>query len=366
MPELNSGWVGSDTNRVVDVEDARAVTSALAMPGAGGLRPRAGFLPGPATPWRVTAASTPNTTVTVAAGQRLMDNNRGIFGYIAGTDSPITIDILTDNPSDPSNERYDLIVAQQRDAFYGDVDGSLAPNSDFVIRHIVGDPASSPTDPVVNGSPVYEVLARVHVAAGVTSIVQAAIDDERPQEWTVARGGILPVADADEQAAVDGYDGLATFRVDTEALYISNDGSDVLIGSGTQSDQVATHETRLDALDADTGWVNFTCSPGTDWLVLTAKYRKIGKVIWMFTEFRWTGAPITGAAGGGTGDKTMGTITPTGLRPSNYLTVGARTTDTSGTCDMETNGEIQLVAINSEGTIATNDFVRVSACFPSV
>jgi hypothetical protein len=206
MAELASWAVGSDTERIVDVEDARAATSALLAPSAT-IAGRTGFLAGPTTQGRVTASGTPDANVTVAAFQAALDNSRGQFPYIATLDSPKTIDVLVANPSDPANARWDLIIAQQNDAYYGDA------NSLFEVKRITGTPAASPSDPAVTGSPAYITLARITVTAGATTITSGMITDLRPTTLTVARGGTIPCTAAARPASP--YAGMKIFETDT-------------------------------------------------------------------------------------------------------------------------------------------------------
>lgn len=76
--------------------------------------------------------------------------------------------------------RYDLIVARVRDAEY-----SGATNA-WALEVVAGTPAGSPAEPTVPANAI--VLARVTVAAAVTSILNAVILDRRPRARTA--GGI--------------------------------------------------------------------------------------------------------------------------------------------------------------------------------
>jgi hypothetical protein len=206
MPELASWAVGSDSERIVDVEDARAALSAVLAPSAT-IAARAGFLAGPATQGQVTASGTPDVNVTVAAFQAVLANSRGIFPYVVTLDAPETVDVLVDNPSDPTNARRDLIIAQQSDAYYGDA------SSPFEIKRVTGTPAASPSDPTVTGSPDYLLLARITVPAGATTITGANITDLRPSLITVARGGTIPCTAATRPASP--HPGMRIFETDT-------------------------------------------------------------------------------------------------------------------------------------------------------
>lgn len=211
MTERDSWAVGSDTDRRVDVEDARLALGALWTPDGAGIATRPGFRPGPGSGGRVTAsAPTADVNVHVAAFQYVLPTTRGVGPYLTTLDSSKTIDILTANPADPANPRRDLIVAQQSDTFYGDA------SSDFLVRHIVGTPSPTPSDPTIDGSPDYVTLARVTVPAGATAITSSAIADLRPVPLnTVAVGGILPIGSAAERAGItDPYASMTIYRTD--------------------------------------------------------------------------------------------------------------------------------------------------------
>lgn len=357
MPELSSGWVGSDTDRVVSVEDARAITSALITAGSG-IRSRGGFLPGATNPGQVAAAGTPNATVTVNAFQYVMPNSRGLFPYIITLDSPKTIDILTGFPADPSNSRHDLIVAQQSDAFYLDADNEM------VVRHVVGTPSSSPTDPTVTGSPDYKVLARIVVTAGALTITNAMITDLRAIDYTVGRGGIVPVTSSAQQSAMDKYDGLGSWRMDNDTLYIWNGSSQVAIGSAAQTAMVTDHETRLDALEADTGLITLPATLGADWDASSdiIQYRLRGKSLFMHAQLTRTNSAITaGATGNVAGDPTLFTISTAALRPLHNLTATGRGTVTSGMVYIQTDGVVKIGDLHSGSSIAIGEELRFSS-----
>ncbi|SDP60597.1 hypothetical protein SAMN04487905_10617 [Actinopolyspora xinjiangensis] len=210
MAERNSWAVYEDPSGVVTTEDARIGVGALATTTTTVANARSGWLPHPSEQGQVTASSTPDEFVHVSPLQRVTQSSRGNGPYIQTVDTQIDIDVLS-TPADSTNDRYDLIVAQQSDFAYGDSD------SQFVIRHVVGTAASSPSDPTVDGSSDYYELARVVVRAGATSIQSSDITDLRPPESTVAAGGVLPVADASERDAVASpHDGMAVWRRDRE------------------------------------------------------------------------------------------------------------------------------------------------------
>jgi hypothetical protein len=139
---------------------------------------------------------------------RIQQSVRGKGPYIMCLDTSKSINVLA-TPADPTNPRRDLIIAQQSDAFYGDA------NSLMSVRQVVGTPAGSPVDPTVTGSADFVLLARVRVAANMTTVAAGVIDDLRPTAFSVASGGILNVANATERNALaNPWVGMTIFRAD--------------------------------------------------------------------------------------------------------------------------------------------------------
>lgn len=227
MAERSSGWVqNSGPTGVMDVEETRLVTGALVAPHGTNLKGKSGFRPGPGTsPGLVTATGTPDGFVHVSPFQLMLQSGRSTAPgtYTCTLDAQKDINILS-TPADPTNPRNDLIIAQQSDTFYGDA------NSDFVVKQVVGTPAGSPADPAVTGSPDYITLARVRVDANATTIVSGKITDLRTTghvkslaggSYSIALGGILPVASQTERDALSGvYEGFAIWRSDTDSVEV--------------------------------------------------------------------------------------------------------------------------------------------------
>lgn len=358
MSELASWATGSDTNRIMDVEEGRGALATLLTPSSvSNQRPRDGWLPGPTAPGAVTAAGTPNGTVTVAAFQRVMNNSRGTYPYLATLSAPKTLDVVTGpggTPADPSNQRNDLIIAQQSDQFYSD------GTSDFVVRRVTGTPAASPTDPTVTGSPDYVLLARIRVTANATAITNGMIDDLRPTPKTVPRGAILPLVNASDQATVPPVEGLVSYRRDTTGLYVANGSAHNLVAK-------AGLDARVDALAADTGLIDLPVTLGADWEVSSAvvKYRKIGKSLWMYCVLKRLNTAIDASAVGNVaGDPTLFTITTASLRPTFDMTAIGRATVTSGMIYIETTGVAKIGDLHSGSSIAVNQLLQFTSSWP--
>lgn len=206
MAELDSLWVGSTADRKVGTEDARRGLNTLLVPGTSAINARSGIRPMAGNPGLVAATGTPGPDVTVNAFQAVLDLAARPGAYIATLDATKTVAIL-DVPADPTNQRNDLIIAQQNDADYGDA------NRNYQIVRVQGTPSGSPADPSVPGSQNYIRLARVRVTAAATTITNAMIDDLRPG-WIAAMGGILLINSSTDRATLTPYASMAIFRLD--------------------------------------------------------------------------------------------------------------------------------------------------------
>lgn len=221
MPEQTSWPVqNSGPTGVLDSRETAQHIGALLTPQTSVLKSKSGFRPGPgASPGVVTATGTPDGFVHVAPFELMLQNIRGsgLGSYLACLDATKDINILS-TPADPTNPRDDLVIAQQSDIFDSDA------NSNFDVKQIVGTPAASPTDPTVTGSTNYVTLARVRVNANATTITSGNITDLRTSGhaksltgglYSVALGGILPVASAAQEGALTGvYPGMQIYRTD--------------------------------------------------------------------------------------------------------------------------------------------------------
>lgn len=146
----------------------------------------------------VTAQSTPNMSVQVAAGRawikgtQLASVSGGTWstqgGYYGYNDGPVSLTIAA---ADPTNPRIDLVVAQVQDAYYS---GS---NNTFALAVVTGTPAATPQAPAAPNNSL--TLATVAVAANATSIGSGNIAAATGL-LTVARGGIQPVTSSDTTA----------------------------------------------------------------------------------------------------------------------------------------------------------------------
>lgn len=207
MAERDSWASMNGATRTVDAEDTRIATAALWTPGSTLVSARQGLRPGPGNPFKVAATVGPSANVTAQLGQQLLTATRGFGSYIATLDATKTLAIL-DVPADPSLQRNDLIIAKQTDTYYSD--GSTV----FLVQRVQGTAGAG--DPSLAAFSDYMLLARVRVTAGATTVTNAMIDDLRGP-WTVALGGLLPVADATARTAITTpYDGQQIYRQDQD------------------------------------------------------------------------------------------------------------------------------------------------------
>lgn len=215
MAERSSWATMNGASRVVDAEDSRLAVGALLTPGTSAVRARQGLRPGTGNPGRVTASGTPDVNITAEKFQAVITATRGLGEYIATLDADKTIDILTGQPAHATLQRNDLIIAEQTDTYYSD--GSTA----FTVTRVLGSAGAG--DPSLAAHPDHIPLARVRVTALATTITSGMIDDLRPA-WTVALGGLVPVANSTDRSTLTTWDGLPIYRRDRDWIEI-HDGT---------------------------------------------------------------------------------------------------------------------------------------------
>ncbi|HEY9475335.1 MAG TPA: hypothetical protein VIS06_15995 [Mycobacteriales bacterium] len=123
-----------------------------------------------ATDCSVAQNGTPNMSINVAAGQVVVAGTESTSQgyYVVYNDAAVNLAVAA---SDPTNARVDLVVAKVQDSQYsGAVDAAS-------IAVVTGTPAPTPVEPPLPANRF--VLARIDVAAGVSSITSANITDRR-------------------------------------------------------------------------------------------------------------------------------------------------------------------------------------------
>lgn len=129
-------------------------------------------------------------TVSVAAGQGWLVGSRTNQGtYHVVNDAPLTLTVAA---SDPTNPRYDIVVAQIQDAAYS---GSV---NDFDLSIIQGTAASAPAEPAIPADSFQ--LCRITVGAGVAAVSSTDLLDRRVR--AVLRGAVFSAAVAADPGAV--------------------------------------------------------------------------------------------------------------------------------------------------------------------
>lgn len=117
---------------------------------------------------------------------------------------------------------------------------------------------------------------------------------------------------------------------------------------------------------ADTGVVTneLALSYPAGWAQEDNAYRIVGSRIELNVNVRRTGAAITATALGNITDTLMVTLTDPQFRPAMPKHHLFRSSVTSGSAVLNTNGQLTLLDMHSTSSIATNDIVRVSIDYP--
>ncbi len=173
--------------------DRLALTALLSYPGfavdeATPMRIRQGIKPSYTNyQLKVRAAATPNMTVIVSAGFAFIDQHDtgGVGTYICANDGDVT---LTVQPAGGAGQyRKDTVVASVYDAEYA------GAASEWRLEIIQGPYAASAGATVRGTLPANaQVLADLAIGPSQTSVATANITDAR--NYSVAAGGVLPVA----------------------------------------------------------------------------------------------------------------------------------------------------------------------------
>lgn len=250
-------------------QDMRRATAAGMTPSGVVLAARGGVRPGDLA---VSAQTTPNMTVLVAAGQAFVQQTAAAAGQsVVTSDAAKTVPIAA---SDVTNPRRDLVVFRVYDETVA-LAGRKAQ-----IEVVTGTPAVSPVDPAVPANSV--VLARVTVAAGASTVTNANITDLRAA--TVSLGGITPSAGATDVAGA--YAGQYRDNLVTRDLERWNGTTWVPVGAaGAWTSYTPVWST------------NGTTQPGIGNGTLAGRFKLIGKTL----SFRIT-LTMGSTSGGGTGD----------------------------------------------------------------
>lgn len=253
-----------------------------AGPGATLTKPRGGVIPGWGNELSVAQQAAPNMSVLVGEGVvTIPAPTNGHGGWYVINDAALTVTISASNATNP---RTDLIIARVGDPQYYTGGDGLA--SIKVITGTAGSGAPVPTVPVADGA--YVVLARVAVAATVTTITSANItlNTNTSRPYTVAVGGILPVANAAARTALVPFEGMTVHQIDTKEQWIYAGGA--WQGNGGAGAWTVYSPTLR----------SYTTAPSGNY-VIDARYKQMGKHIDIDVSITGGTTATWGTGGGG-------------------------------------------------------------------
>jgi Ni,Fe-hydrogenase III small subunit len=197
-------WVNQGPATDVEANKLRTTAAAFRRMADGLLGARQGvvFTRGSCQDLKVMASAVPDVNITIRAGACFVSGtqvaDQGM--YHVYNDADMVIPLLTNNPANASNPRYDVVVARLQDQQYSGV-------TDLpTIEMVTGTPAASPVVPAVPTNCL--ILANVLVPAASTTVTQANITDRR------VPAGNQPVVLEDIVVGIDARYPAATAQVD--------------------------------------------------------------------------------------------------------------------------------------------------------
>lgn len=180
------------------------------FPDNASLRARGGVHPTMGTQLAVTQTGSPSMAVEVATGMASIPGSESATqgNYFVVNDAAATISVTA---AHGSLARIDLVVINVRDSFYSGV------NNDAQLQVVAGTPASSPVAPSAPNNSI--ALATINVGAGVTSITNANITDQR--RYFAANGGTITAwGDGGRPASGEIQEGQTVWTMDNNKLYV--------------------------------------------------------------------------------------------------------------------------------------------------
>jgi Ni,Fe-hydrogenase III small subunit len=197
-------WVNQGPATDVEANKLRTTAAAFRRVADGLLGSRQGviYTRGSCQDLKVMASAVPDANITIRAGACFVRGtqvaDQGM--YHVYNDADMVIPLLTNNPANASNPRYDVVVARLQDQQYSGA-------ADLpTIEMVTGTPAASPAIPAVPSNCL--ILANVLVPAASTTVTQANITDRR------VPAGNQPVVLEDIVIGVDARYLTAASRVD--------------------------------------------------------------------------------------------------------------------------------------------------------
>ena len=181
----------------------------------------------------VSENGTPNMSVEVAGGAAIIHGTESTYqgSYFVENRGTWPLSIAA---SDPTNDRFDLVVAQVEDS-----EESGATDA-WSLAVVTGTPAGSPVVPTAPENCI--VLAYVFVQATVTTILDSNITDQRLDStfgpgtqdgFAATTGGVIVCTSSTRPT--DTYAGMEIYETDTGDVRIWN-GSDWALTAWTESD----------------------------------------------------------------------------------------------------------------------------------
>lgn len=278
-----------------------------------------------------------NMTVDVAEGRVFIPGTEATYQgtYLAETQGVTNVGTFA--AADATNPRRDLVVARVKDSNYS---GAVRT---FGLEIVTGVAAASPADPTVPANSW--VLARVTVAAGAATILNAAIADARtgltgpPVAFTSQNGqacglgGCAVVPTSTQLPTVNLYEGFLCWVKDIDALAVYLGSSWLYLAGGPWT-----------TMSMSNNWVAYD-SAGSGFA--QPQYRRVGDVVYCRGSIkRSTGTPA--------GNEVIFTF-PAGFRPPEDLVFGVNeggSVSTRSRLDMHAGGTLTWVtgtAANAAG-----------------
>jgi hypothetical protein len=194
---------------VTTLADHRVLNGAM-MTSNGTLAVRSGVLPGAASG----ALSTVSAMVARVAPVKVLIANSisaALGPYLLVSDANVDI---TFDAGEASVPRVDRIIARAYDDT-NDGSGSTTGSIYYLKGQASGTATSLPNNSVL----LYEMTIPAGASAGSGGVNFANAVDQRA--YTVAQGGIFPVASNTEMAAIGNpYEGMTVYRTDLDAIYV--------------------------------------------------------------------------------------------------------------------------------------------------
>lgn len=219
------------------------------------------------------ALSTVSAMVARISPVRLVINNTisaALGSYLVVSDA--NVDITFDN-GEGAVPRVDRIIARVRD---DDNDGSGSTAGS--IEYLKGQAGGSATAMPDNSLLLYEMTVPAGASAGGGGINFANAVDKKV--YTTAHGGVIPVYNGTDMAAVTQYEGMVIYRVDIGAFYVSVGGTFrprgvANVASSANLTAIVNAENGDLGVTRDTGalWVH----NGSTWVQPRIPFRHVGR-----------------------------------------------------------------------------------------